>query len=702
MRNINKDYQRLLLSELRMVAVPTQEQMITDRSLQEALTLNENMKSFGYTFNAKDLVKLAGKDLNGYFENFKSFQPDTSAKPMYPDFPSQVMDIDEATFRFHQVCHYFSTYGFEFLTGEQVMHGWVPNEPETPKTIEDKALLSAKVLESVSEDNIYNAPFKRILEKRERMNIKEQQIIDECIKHPSELDLNVEIPFKENLTSVFTSVMDSDINREDKVKILSGLCQHTGDVWKCMKPYLDKHKWNLSTSQKRDAVALLEAFPVEDFRSNLIITNKKASQVTTMLEFLSYNRMSKSPEHKQAVADLRNGNLRSWQSVMTELIGTKDARTLSYISQRPGILLRNINWLLNEGFEKKAIEKEVVKVSDKMSLPTLVKLVTNFSDENINRDPSRVKDIVDIGITALAGRMAATDAPFKNKKVYLDWQNVSPENSYISTADEGGYVRSGLALKLPDAGRYMRFFCYWDDSQRRIDIDLHANGTKMDGSPIHVGWNSDYKRDGIVFSGDLTDNNSAEYIDVDMSNKNIKTIDFNISSYTRVPFKDIDKSYTGIMAVSELGQDVETKLYNPKNVLWSHELESNETDIHYGQIDVQNQLLKVDCSPRKASAMYGRASESSFSPRFNLKEYMNLYMMVTNAQEVDSPEDADIVLKPYKAEADNEVSMLDSNYFMDEKVSTESLTSKLESLKQAMTSLDDELPEGASSDVEYE
>ena len=75
-----------------------------------------------------------------------------------------------------------------------------------------------------------------------------------------------------------------------------------------------------------------------------------------------------------------------------------------------------------------------------------------------------------------------------------------------------------------------------------------------------------------------------------MSNKNIKTIDFNISSYTRVPFKDIDKSYTGIMAVSELGQDVETKLYNPKNVLWSHELESNETDIHYGQIDVQNQL----------------------------------------------------------------------------------------------------------------
>ena len=145
MRNINKDYQRLLLSELRMVAVPTQEQMITDRSLQEALTLNENMKSFGYTFNAKDLVKLAGKDLNGYFENFKSFQPDTSAKPMYPDFPSQVMDIDEATFRFHQVCHYFSTYGFEFLTGEQVMHGWVPNEPETPKTVEDKALLSAKV-----------------------------------------------------------------------------------------------------------------------------------------------------------------------------------------------------------------------------------------------------------------------------------------------------------------------------------------------------------------------------------------------------------------------------------------------------------------------------------------------------------------------------------------------------------------------------
>lgn len=111
-----------------------------------AATADANLRAYGFALTADALAAIAtihantprtGVDVNPVAD-VAAISPDGSAKPMYPDFPTQVMDIDEAEFRFHQATHYASTYGVEavsWLLGEpvEVLRGWRPDMPEAEK-----------------------------------------------------------------------------------------------------------------------------------------------------------------------------------------------------------------------------------------------------------------------------------------------------------------------------------------------------------------------------------------------------------------------------------------------------------------------------------------------------------------------------------------------------------------------------------------
>ena len=82
-------------------------------------------------------------------------------------------------------------------------------------------------------------------------------------------------------------------------------------------------------------------------------------------------------------------------------------------------------------------------------------------------------------------------------------------------------------------------------------------GEDINKNDVHVGWNSDFNTHGIVHSGDITHSNAAEYIDLDMKDSQLDSISFVIHSYTCQTFDKIDTVFTGLMAVSELGQEVD-------------------------------------------------------------------------------------------------------------------------------------------------
>lgn len=157
-----------LLSELRLYEIePSKE--ISNESLIKAMTVNAEINNLGFTLLPKDIIKLASDPNPENFLNLvKEMYEHKGYKPMYPGFPEEVMEMDEAVYRFHQALHYLSTYGVEALTGENVDKGWMPNSQYKEKTGGELRLKDLTVIELANKEEILDKVEKYIVNKKER------------------------------------------------------------------------------------------------------------------------------------------------------------------------------------------------------------------------------------------------------------------------------------------------------------------------------------------------------------------------------------------------------------------------------------------------------------------------------------------------------------------------------------------------------
>lgn len=681
-------FEQLLLSEMRTVVISLRgEQILTDENLIKAMTINEEMKALGYTLKPQDIINLAKfENLDIFMTGFRNLLGDVKAEPMYPNFPTQVMSMDESVFRFHQLMHYFSTYGAEWFTGTEVSTGWLPDVESTEKIKEDSTLLNAKVIQVYIDspiEPIWDYVYKKILSKNERMTDKESMLIGYCLEEIH--DFNVRVPFKQNLLTIFYKVFKSTLSNGKKHSILKGLCQHTGDVWKCMDYALTQEDFHFRTSQKRLIVKLLESYPIEDFKSNLILSNKKGERTNLMLQYLDYNMYSRRKSHKETVRTFRQGELRSWESRAKYLVRTKNPEALSYICSHPGTALRMLTYLLRNGFNAQDIYLALRTQASKLSTQTLVSLCNYFGvtvDEVLDTDPSlyalyeaigldpqeRISEkdsVYNITHALLRDKFLSFTTPFCGKNVYIDTTEYDLTKSTLLTnnkSSEGGYIRSGIAYKIPDTVDRIRCFVYWND-KHRVDIDLHASAHTESGQGVYIGWCSDYKDDssGLVFSGDITHSDAAEFIDINLNNTDASTVTFNIDIYSgKSNFKEIDECFVGCMAVNSIGEDV--KLYNPKNCFFTHYLTGTNHSIHYGYVDIKNRCIVFIGTEN--SGEYTKQVKLQ-STKFTLDTYLTDLLESQGSTLVDNKDKADVILVMGKPLTDKEISLVDNNFFMD-------------------------------------
>ena len=252
--------------------------------------------------------------------------------------------------------------------------------------------------------------------------------------------------------------------------------------------------------------------------------------------------------------------------------------------------------------------------------------------------------------------MQSLDTSIKNAKVFLDMDEIDFAHSEMqinNKSDEGGYIRSGIAYKIPDEAEFVRFFVYWNDGER-IDIDLHASGIKRDGSELQIGWNTNfrsYNRFGwmkmkeeeqvcdAVFSGDITHSDAAEYIDINM-NGNVKKVGANIHVYGDwKTFADIEECYVGMMAVKNIGEEVAQ--YNPANCFFTHFLKSECSLMDYGYIDVVNRYVVFD----------GKQTNAGWYTmgKFTMQKYLDMLVAAQGAVVVNNKDEADVVMVMGKA-----------------------------------------------------
>ena len=689
------NFKNLLISELRVFPINTNN-ALSDENLTKAMTINEELKNIGYTIRPTDIIKLAQYDaIDNFYTNFKDSLGDVKAKPMYPNFPTQVMNMDEATYRWHQLIHYFSTYGMEQLFDITIDKGWLPNVEDTEKVEDDTTLLNAKVIELVAESEgatIYHYAYSRILSKRERMTDKEKMIIKECLNNLTVNDLtimNINIPFKQNLIDVFYTIFTADITNDAKINALHNICKHTGDVLKCIDYCLTKCKYHFKTSQKRLFVYLIESYSEADFKNNIKITNKKGARAELVLRYLDYNTYSRSGKHKVWVSALRDNTLKTWQSNVEAMIREKELGTitksdieiLTEIANRPGNMLRMLTYLLRNGFKANDIIEVMKNSASSLSTQTLITNCTKFGEfayiePNETYTANKLKEMEDvyrICYNLLIAKFNSINTPIKDKKVYISLDEFDLTSSKLLCNDksaEGGYIRSGLAYNIPENITKLRFFVYWNDKSR-VDVDFHAFGLNANRETVvHCGWNSSFNERGLVTSGDITHSDAAEYVDIDLieaSDNRIKYVNADIDVYTIQDsrpntFKNIEECYVGLMAVDKLGETV--KLYNPKNCFFTHYLTSDTQYMNYGFVNVYEGYLMFNGASTRRDIVNGTSSIMT-QTCFTLDIFLNILLHSQNVTIVDKAEEADNILIMAKPQSDKEVSLIDNNFFMD-------------------------------------
>ena len=376
-------YDKLLLDGLRLVSYTPGGGPLTNEGLIKAMTMNENLKTLGYTLNPQDIIRIAqSPSADKLYENVRSMMSDVKAKPMYPDFPTQVMEMDEAQFRMHQMIHYFSTYGLEFITGIEVEKGWLPAEDDlvsdTEKTKEDTSLLSAKVLELVPEGEKYSNPFGKILAKRERMTDMEREIVKRCAESGTiNFDSRISVPFKENLKDTFMLLAqagaDGKITRQQASNALFNICQHPGDVTENLHHYLAKNHYSLRTAEKKMFVSLYDRFSNAAFRGNLIVPRSRENFTREIFRHIGFTKYTKSKEKAKAVRDI--GKERTWEAKARDMITSHDPDAIKFAAQRPGMLIRMTSMALRNGYSEEEIVRELSKKSTEISAQTLVSQV---------------------------------------------------------------------------------------------------------------------------------------------------------------------------------------------------------------------------------------------------------------------------------------------------------------------------------------
>lgn len=664
--------ERLVLENLRIITIPYSKKEIDDHHMQLAMTINEELKQVGYTLKTNDILKLARlseKDMKKVHQQvLDQLVLSIDTPPMYPDFPTYVLNLDESIIRFHQLVHYFTTYGIEAITNTPVSKGWLPEVDSTSKDVSDTSLLEAKVIDVIYDDDLVNYCFNKILTKRERMSLNDSKII-ECLisTYPDAISMikDIEIPFKENMLSLANSVFkqwdQNIINKEDSYMILNHIAIHTGDVFRIVDYVLGKYHYKFSTKHKKFFVQLLESYSISDFMDNIYPSNKKVKRILILLNFLDYNKYSRSTPHKEAVYMLRNNKLQSYEGKFKSYLNTDIKQALSMIQTRPGLLLRSMTLLLNHGVDANTIYSMLVSNVSKLSKQTLLKTLIMFSNPECYSFLGKQKynvECLDILKKLFKESLKTLDLCIKNKKVYVDDSLYDLSHSYISFTKDNDdtYIKCGIAYRIPKDVKCIRFFTYWND-EHRIDIDLHADAFyyNIPNALRHVGYYSSYNTDGMVHSGDITHSDAAEYIDIDLNRCDYDRVKVNINCFSGCPFNEIDTCFTGLLAVDKLKTDV--KLYNVENCIFSHHLNSNKIDLDYGFIDIKNRYIML--------------SENKLIPfHFNndihycIDDYLKDLFAALNVTTC-SKEEADYIIGLDKQDISNYISLIDHNYFLD-------------------------------------
>jgi len=601
-------------------------------------TIIKNLEAFGYTLN-QDIINVLKRysipELTEFYISIKTilFQltgmSKRAYKPMYPNFPQQVMDMDESELYLNAIIHYISVpFGVTILPEyeeEQRMFLLDENKP---------------IIISLGTEDEFIQMCNNIILSKTSISNQDKKDLTDYLTSVYVSDLPFEIPFKENAmfvcktllnnSTIYTTVINKYIKTATDILRLA-VALSDGDISLAEKTNFKKFK----RSERRLFLILLENInnPLEDM-------NRNRNEWVKLGEIIHPGEYKKKfPKAFELFKIIRsNKNIKTFNTEIEWLLNRKcvvDA--VLELSKRPGELARRLDHLLrlsSADFETNLVINRFAKVASDISTPVLLQVMTHFQHRNDDKDLRIIFPKGNVSkVQAIKNELPNIDKKVCNAvstvcgdtlmqrfgklgfigDVYIDpiLKNYIVPFSQRSASNSLKTLVRGSKINLPE-GDTIRLFTWWKNLEdnaeymNRVDVDLSVVMYNDDWSYNgHISY-TNLKNEFMYHSGDITtgsidgvNSGASEYIDINITQcpKNVRYIVINLLSYTGQPFNVIPEASCGFM-VRQYPNSGE--IYEPSTLHQKIDLTSNTKICIPAVIDITNrQFIWGDVSLNK-------------------------------------------------------------------------------------------------------
>ena len=564
-------------------------------------TIIKNIENLGYTLSPELIAVLKTKDnesLERFYLNLvtvlkKLVGDNVSYRPVYPNFPEQVMNASEAELLINAIVHYWS-YGSLL--------------PQYEK-LERLPLLDKKKVNAIDigNDEEFKAIFINLMSAKTSLSQTDKDDLEWFFKNCGDYKkyLPAEIPHKENVSLIGKLIIENsplvsanDVRlyfktATDVLRLITAMSN--GDISLAQNCKFRSFK-------RRERRLLLDL--LEDCRiieEDMLRYKNRWIRVGERLHPSEYNGYEAS---KEAFGKLRNnGKIETFGGKVVKSINSGQyVEALMLLKNRPGELARKLDYLLRITDDEPSVIKAFEDVANNVSTPVLLQVREHFKKRNHNKSDIRIffpkgnaakaqciknklpdvseKYCADIACICESALIEAYRQRKSMGKVYLneDYKNYLVPFSQRSASKSLKTITRGSKIPLAPNVKTVRSFIWWKNGESRTDIDLSAVMYDSEWQyKEHISYtnlrSAKYK---ACHSGDIVNApvGASEFIDIDIEsavNYGARYIVMSVLSFTRQPFSDLPECFVGWMERENPGSG---EIFEPKTVRIKSDLTS--------------------------------------------------------------------------------------------------------------------------------
>ena len=597
-------------------------------------TLLKNIEALGFTFSQALMDACRGQSLEQVTAWYPTLIADLQRakgahreyKPMYPDFPAQVMTMDESDLYLNALVHY--------LTDGKLR----PHTDKATRPLLDENV-NLQVLDLGSA-----ADFERLFGQITASNTSlSEQDKEDAVWFFTAYGADIlrllpdVIPQKENMAFVAGLLLKNAPEGANAAVLIGKYCRTATDVLR-VAVSLSEGDVSLATATK------FRSFKRAERRFLLALVDGQANATEDMLRWKDrWIRLGERlhpgeyarqyPHAAQSFHVLRNDvPFPTFSRQIETTLAHRDApKAVAQLKTRAGDFARRLDHLLRLDTypaTQEAVIEAFSAVADSVSTPVLLQARQHFLTRDkmppirvffpkgnlakgyavTNTLPPLSADVCRVVAqsceNALRARFAAL-SPLG--KVYVDPALADYVMPFAARSASRSYrtLTRGTRLPLPEGCEVLRFFVWWKNGRERTDIDLSAS--LFDGEFNFKDTIAYYnlKNYGGCHSGDIVDapNGASEFIDISLSKTRemgVRYIVMTLNSYSQQPYCDLPECFAGWMArqKAESGE-----IYEPKTVQDRLDLTANTRIALPLLIDlVENRVVWCDMALRRNPA----------------------------------------------------------------------------------------------------